>query len=125
MAGRRSDALPINLSTWPALLRPVLRPGVAQRVPPPAVALGILAVLLFLTALMLLPAGLYVGDQGVKLLQIDALSRTGTLTLGPAAEPASIFRPEFSPFRVFVQVDDGFRTVYPPVYSLTVLPFYG
>jgi hypothetical protein len=80
--------------------------------------------LLYVAAGMLLPpGGMFTGDQGVKVLQVEGLASGGGLGLDSTARELSVFRPVFAG-NFYRAVGAEYQAVFSPAYALAVLPFY-
>lgn len=88
----------------------------------PLMTLVLVCAYLILAAI-LPPGGLYLGDQGVKLAQIEALASGDGLVVGTVDEPLSVFRRAFNG-SFYHEIDGKYHGTFSSAYSLLVLPFY-
>jgi hypothetical protein len=90
----------------------------------PALATALLACVYLGMVAVSPPGGYYITDQGIKILQVDALVRTGSFDLASADAPASIFRAEFTHNAPFAIVGDSYQSAYPVAFAAVAALFY-
>lgn len=99
-----------------------MRPKILSLITSPLLATTVLFIIYILLAFLLPPGGYFSGDQGVKYVQINAIARSHTLSVGTVNEELSIFRPAFDSF--YHQVGNNYQAIFSPAYAVVVLPFY-